>query len=127
MADTGNDGLVATNVSLQFLIQSAYDVKPDLIVGLSGPVASARFDMRAKVAPQDGSSPKLTGDQVAVMLIPLLADRFHLKVHLESQIKPAYDLVIAKSGPKIKLAQDEIHEGSWGISIHIRGHDVARF
>lgn len=115
---SGNDGMVATNVSLQLLIQAAYDIKPDLIVGLSGPLASARFDVKAKVVPQDGSSPKLTGDQVGVMLIPLLADRFHLKVHLEPQIKPAYDLVVAKGGPKIKLAQDEVHEGDWGSSLH---------
>ena len=53
----GTDSFDATAVPLRTLIEYAYDVKPDLIVGLSGPVDSARFDIEAKVVPQDGSSP----------------------------------------------------------------------
>jgi uncharacterized protein (TIGR03435 family) len=112
----GDDGLSATNVSLRFLIQFAYDIKPDFIAGLSGPVDSARFDVKAKAMPEDGSSPKLTYDQLVAMVIPLLADRFHLKAHLESQIKPVYDLVVAKGGPKIKLSKDEIKDSNWSNS-----------
>lgn len=112
----GDTGITATDVTLQFLIQYAYDIKPDFIEGLSGPVDSAHFDVEAKVVPQDGSTPKLPDDQILAMVIPLLADRFHLKVHLETQIKPVYDLVVAKGGPKIKLSQDEIHDASWNTS-----------
>jgi uncharacterized protein (TIGR03435 family) len=112
----GDDGLNATNISLRSLIQFAYDIKPDFIAGLSGPVDSARFDVKAKAVPQDGSSPKLTYDQIVAMVIPLLADRFHLKAHLESPIKPDYDLVVAKGGSKIKLSQDEIKESNWSNS-----------
>ena len=32
----------------------------------------------------------------------LLADRFKLKSHFETREMPAYDLVIAKGGPKLK-------------------------
>jgi bla regulator protein blaR1 len=32
----------------------------------------------------------------------LLADRYNLKAHMETKLGPAYDLVIAKSGLKIK-------------------------
>lgn len=112
----GDDGLTATNVSLQFLIQFAYDIKPDFITGLTGPVDSARFDVKAKILPQDGGVPKLTWDQFVAKLIPVLADRFGLKAHLESQIKPVYDLVVAKGGLKIKLAQGEINDSGWSTS-----------
>jgi uncharacterized protein (TIGR03435 family) len=113
---SGDTGLTATNVTLDFLIQFAYDIKPDFILGLSGPVASAHFDVEAKVVPQDGSTPKLPDEQILAMLIPVLADRFQLKAHLESQIKPVYDLVVAKGGLKIKLSQDEIHDSNWNTS-----------
>jgi uncharacterized protein (TIGR03435 family) len=115
---SGDTGLSATNVTLRFLIQFAYDVKSDFITGLSGPVDSAHFDVEAKVVPQDGSTPKLPDDQILAMLIRLLADRFQLKVHLESQSKPVYDLVVAKGGPMIKLSQGEIHDSSGNISFH---------
>ena len=39
------------------------------------------------------------------MLQPLLADRFKLKVHKETKLRPIYELVIAKNGPKLKEAK----------------------
>jgi uncharacterized protein (TIGR03435 family) len=112
----GTDRFEATAVPLRTLIEYAYDVKPDLIVGLSGPVDSARFDIEAKVIPQDGSAPKLTDPQLIAMVIPLLADRFHLKAHIEQQTKPVYDLVVARGGPKIKLDPSERTGSSWQIN-----------
>lgn len=50
------------------------------------------------------------------MIILLLQDRFHLKAHLEPRIKPIYELVVAKGGPKIKLSQDEITSNHWDIN-----------
>jgi uncharacterized protein (TIGR03435 family) len=40
--------------------------------------------------------------QFRLMLQSLLADRFHLQVHHVSRQFPAYDLVVAKGGPKMK-------------------------
>ena len=34
------------------------------------------------------------------MLRSLLADRFHLKSHMDSKVMPAYELVVAKGGFK---------------------------
>ncbi|HXE09479.1 MAG TPA: TIGR03435 family protein [Acidobacteriaceae bacterium] len=115
---TTDDGLIAKNCPLLILVQYAYNLGSlDLISGLSGPLESAGFDINAKLSTRDGTMPgKLTDDQLQAMMIPLLADRFHLKVHLETQIKPVYDLVVAKGGPKIKLSQDEIHDASWNTS-----------
>jgi uncharacterized protein (TIGR03435 family) len=41
------------------------------------------------------------------MLKPLLADRFHLKLHHETQEFPVYNLVVAKGGPKLKQTKPE--------------------
>jgi uncharacterized protein (TIGR03435 family) len=112
----GIDRFDATAIQLRTLLEYAYDVKPDLIIGLSGPVDSVRFDIEAKVIPSDGSAPKLTDPQLIAMLIPMLADRFHLKAHLEPQIKPVYDLVVAKGGPRFKLDPSERTGGSWNIN-----------
>lgn len=112
----GTDRFNATAITLRTLIEFAYDVKPDLIVGLNGPVDSARFDIEAKVVPQDGTAPKLTDAQLLSMIIPLLADRFHLRAHLEPQIKPVYDLVITKGSPKFKLDPSKQTGGGWNIN-----------
>jgi uncharacterized protein (TIGR03435 family) len=43
-----------------------------------------------------------TRAQLRVMLQNLLAERFHAKLHIESKEFPAYELVVAKSGLKLK-------------------------
>jgi uncharacterized protein (TIGR03435 family) len=113
-----HDGvLTASNAPLEMLIEFAYDVKADMISGLSGPVNSAHFDIEAKIVPQDGGPmPKLTGGQIQAMLILLLADRFHLKAHLEPKVMPTYDLVVAKGGPRIKLDQAERTDSNWNVN-----------
>ncbi len=45
-----------------------------------------------------------TREQFNVMLQNLLADRLGLKVHWATQQMAVYDLVVAKSGPKFKVA-----------------------
>jgi bla regulator protein BlaR1 len=107
----------ATNVPLKSIIAFAYDVKEDLITGLSGPVSSISFDVTAKVLPADDGSPaKLTDTQLQAMVIPLLADRFHLKAHLEPKVLPVYDLTVAHGGPKLKLDTSEQTGSGWNIN-----------
>ncbi|HEV2646812.1 MAG TPA: TIGR03435 family protein [Acidobacteriaceae bacterium] len=108
--------LIASNVTLKLILQVVYDIKGDLITGLAGPLASQSFDVTAKVLPRpDGTQAKLTDSQLLAMMIPVLADRFHLQVHTEPKIAPVYDLVVAKSGIKFKLDQSERKGSGWGI------------
>lgn len=116
-ANLHEDTFTATNVPLKFIIEFAYDVKEDLIIGLSGPVNSVSFDIRAKALPPDNGPPrKLTDQQLQAMIIPLLADRFHLKAHLEPKMLPVYDLVVARGGIKIKLDPTERTGSGWNIN-----------
>jgi len=98
----------ATNMPLSAIIGFAYDVRSDQIAGLTGPVSSARFDIEAKVVPPAGDPmPKLTDSVLQAMIIPLLADRFNLKAHLQSKTMQVYDLVVDHGGPKFKVDEDD--------------------
>ena len=57
---------------------------------------SERYDISATF-PEDA-----TKQQVSEMLRNLLMERFHLMVHKETRAFPAYDLTVAKNGPKLK-------------------------
>ena len=83
--------------TLQTLIITAYDVQ-DFQISSKIPLDRDKFDLTAKMPP---STKK---DQFRAMLRNVLADRFHLKTHTESREFPAYELVIAKSGPRLKEA-----------------------
>ena len=95
--------LKTTNMPIQSIMTAAYGVREGLISGLPAWAESARYDINAKVVDPD---PKLyndmTREQRRAMVVSLLADRFHLKVHTEIKTLPVYDLVIAKDGPKFK-------------------------
>jgi uncharacterized protein (TIGR03435 family) len=77
------------------LIRVAYRVKPYQV---SGPdwMATERFDVLAKL-PEGARQ-----EQVPEMLQALLAERFKLTVHRESQERAVYALVVGKNGPKLK-------------------------
>ena len=112
-----DDIFTATNVPLEQIIEFAYDVKADLISGLSGPVKSANFDIEAKVLATDaGTYPKLTDTQLQSMIIPLLVDRFHLKAHLQPKTQPIYELVALHGEPKFKVSQTDEHNSSVNMS-----------
>ena len=99
------DGYAASNVSLKMLIQNAYGIREDLISGAPSWADSARFDIDAKVAGSDVDAlKKLSPEQRRLVLRPLLADRFKLKIHTETKQLPVYELVAPKGGSKLKEA-----------------------
>jgi uncharacterized protein (TIGR03435 family) len=109
-ADDGH--FSAHNVSLRHLLQTAYDIRHDLVFGIPAPLESARFDVEAKVVdPNLAVIRKLTREQGHQMLLPLLIDRFHLKTHVEVKTLPVYELVVAKGGAKLKLSADQTPNG----------------
>jgi uncharacterized protein (TIGR03435 family) len=109
-----NDGgrLRLSGVPLALAIQLAYSngvmggpLGPanGALAGLPGWAQTDRFDIEAR--PEPGFQP--TQDQARVMMQSLLEERFALKVHKETKDGPVYDLVVAKGGPKMKLAADQ--------------------
>ncbi len=109
----GGDRFRATNIQLAQLLQFAYDLPEDQISGLTGPAASTPFDIEAKVLAPDPATPvHLKDRQLQCMVVPLLADRFHLVTHTETRTRSLYELVAVKGGPRLERAADSDHDGS---------------
>jgi bla regulator protein blaR1 len=92
-------GLTATGVTLKMLIMNAYEVAGYQIVGAPAWVGTERWNIEAKA---DGVRGTLKREESDAMLQRLLEDRFQLKSHRESKKLPAYALVVAKGGAKLK-------------------------
>ena len=100
------DGLNATNTPLKMLIQQAYGVEENQVIGLPGALSSERYDVEAKVDSADVAKlHDLDPPQRMRMLQPVLAERFQLKVHRETRDLPVYELFVAKGGPKFHEAK----------------------
>jgi uncharacterized protein (TIGR03435 family) len=81
----------------------------DRVLGMPDWAKMRRYAITAKMSEEQVAKlSKLPGNeqwnQRQLMLQSLLADRFKLKVHLESRQMPDYELVIAKGGPKLTEA-----------------------
>jgi len=124
------NGLSAINVTLPILLETTYGIKSDLITGGPGWIWTERFDLNAKIVdPDPVAVKKLTLADHGTMLRPVLAERFHLKVHTETKTLPVYELVAAKGGPRlIEATQPDVafHDrssGSWGTrNTQFAGH-----
>jgi uncharacterized protein (TIGR03435 family) len=98
-----DDSVRLMGLPLESMICTAWDLKPYQLSGLSGWMKSTGFDLTAKVSADDLSAyKKLSNDQRRQMLQKLLTQRFQLKVHVETRTLPLYNLVIDKSGSKLK-------------------------
>ncbi|MGB6944219.1 MAG: TIGR03435 family protein [Bryobacteraceae bacterium] len=87
------------------LIQIAYNVDPDVVLGGPNWLEFDQFDIAAK-APA-GTSPAT----IRLMLQSLLTDRFHLVLHQDSRPIPAFALVVSKGKPKLTEAMGDGNAG----------------
>src|SRR6185437_13874652 len=66
------------------------------------------YSIQARVSGDDAAAfNKLSRPEKSSMMQSLLAERFHMKAHREAREMPAYDLVVAKSGSKLKQPQPD--------------------
>ena len=115
------DGLVAHGPLLT-VIRLAYSrirSSDEEFVGVPDWVRADRFDIEAKVDPSEvGRFQKLTYAEKALMVQKLLASRFKLKVHEEPREQAGYDLVVIKSGLKVKAS-----DPGPGVTL-FNGHEI---
>jgi len=106
------DGTSFHGAPVRMVIQTAFGIDDNRIVDAPSWVSASRFDIEAKVAPEDAPSlNKLKGAERNAMLIPLLTERFHMKYHHETRERPIYALVVAKSGPKLTKGEPDPPDG----------------
>jgi uncharacterized protein (TIGR03435 family) len=91
---------------LRQIVGLAYGVQRIRVLGGPGWADSDQFDIAAKAESADA-----TRDEIRSMLQTLLVERFKLVVHREAKELPAYSLVVAKSGSKLKVAAPDRKSG----------------
>lgn len=95
------DGLIGKGVSLRYLLQEAFGVyNEQLWSNVPAWTAERKFDIEAKFEPAEHRALTLTDRRE--MLQNLLQSRFKLVTRFEIRDFPAYALVIAKGGPKLR-------------------------
>ena len=143
----GAGGRFASRGSIAMLITTAYNLPLNPSFRLKGPEdwgSLPPYDVEATGVLPPGLSQKERTNRMRLMLQALLADRFKLKIHLETKEMPVYALVVGKSGPKLQKADIEekdcpdtaaapgptttaCHEirGGRGRGLHARAADMA--
>jgi len=104
------DGIDFVNVTVQNCILRAFGLKSYQVVGPDW-IRTQRFTIVAKAG---GPAPQ---EKILLMLQRLLAERFQFAQHRETREMPAYALVVAKGGPKLKAsasASDAVTEVGGG-------------
>jgi uncharacterized protein (TIGR03435 family) len=96
---TDPGAIAFTGMDLFSLITLAYGIDAYQLVGPAW-LNSTRFDIVAKLPPG------ATTGQYRLMLQALLAERFGLAVHHDRKDGQAFDLVVAKNGPKLAASAD---------------------
>jgi len=100
-----DDGVVFTGVPAEFLVQQAFAVDPDRIIGLPAWAKTDQYAIQAKVDDNDVLRWKsLNWKTRKVAFQSLLAGRYGFKAHLEFRESRAYSLVIAGNGPRLHAA-----------------------
>jgi uncharacterized protein (TIGR03435 family) len=111
-------GIIGKNVTLKRLVAEAYQLQLNQVFGPSW-LDKNEYDIDARSA---GAG---TREQHALMLRSLVAERFKLTEHSEMREMRVYELVIGKSGSKIRPISDG-EAPTAGAGFHFHG-DLRRF
>jgi uncharacterized protein (TIGR03435 family) len=95
-----NGRFTATGSTAKLLLMIAYGVQETQIVGGPSWFPTEKWDIEAKT--DDGA--QHSTEETQRMLQNLLAERFALRFHRETQQRPVYALTVAKDGPKFKAS-----------------------
>ena len=101
------------------MVAFAYSVPVFRVSGGPGWTATEAYDIEAKAAGPASNA------EFKTMLQALLADRFQLALHRESKESSVYNLVVAKSGPKLAKAEKGLGVGMGKGRLNGRGADMA--
>ena len=103
----GPDGFFANHVTLRSLIEEAYGVQDNQIVGGPDWLSSAAFDIQARIGNSGSAQPAFQDrSNLQKMLQTLLADHAKLALHSETRELPSYALVVADGGSKLQQSAD---------------------
>jgi bla regulator protein blaR1 len=103
---TKPDGVAVSGMPMHMILREAFGVTNDRLLGEPAWVTTSRYDVDAKVMPEDAPKFKqLTDQQQWQMLLPVLEDRCGLKFHHETRELTVYTLVVARGGLKMQVSK----------------------
>ena len=103
----GGQRYVGSNVPLRLVIQVAYRLRNDQVIGGPGWIDTDRWDINAQA-----ERPSTT-EQLHIMLRNLLADRFELQFHRDTKERSIYALTVDKDGPRLTPHQQQSAGDPW--------------
>ena len=106
----------ATGGTAKLIVMLAYDIQEAQIAGGPSWFTTEKWDIDAR----SDNPGKHTVEETRRMLQNMLAERFGLRVHRETEQRPAYALTVAKGGPKFKAA---VHDGS--TNVRVTGNSIS--
>ena len=113
----------ATGSVAKLVVMLAYDVQEAQIIGGPSWFTTEKWDIEARSDNQGEHSIEETRRMVQNML----EERFGLRIHRETEQRPAYALTVAKGGPKFKAAeQRSTNVRITSSSISLERGDLAR-
>jgi uncharacterized protein (TIGR03435 family) len=118
---------VAVNAELRNLIAEGWGVRPDQVAGEPAWADDERWDVTGRVTDVDDAVLKqIPKKDTQHMEQTLLAERFHVKVHIETRTGRVLNLMPAKSGIKLKMLESVQDDGKLGNSRMPRGSLLMR-
>jgi len=93
-------GYNGIGVTVRDMLTVMYRLPRRQVIGGPGWVDSERFDVMVR------ADHRYSIDELHAMFQNMLADRFHLKLHIETKQGPVYALTIAKSGLKMAPVEE---------------------
>ena len=99
----------AANATLQALIGTAWEVRNHQISGGPNWLDSAKFNIEAKAVSE------VPAPLMRLMIQSLLAERFKLALHHETREEQLYELVVDRSGSRLKEATETLKGSRQGI------------
>jgi uncharacterized protein (TIGR03435 family) len=117
---------VAVNAALRNLIADAWDVRPDQVAGEPAWADDEHWDATGRVTDAEDAVKKITKKDTQHMEQALLAERFHVNVHIETRIGRVLNLVPAKRGIKLKMLESVQDDGKLANSRVPRGSLLMR-
>ncbi len=103
LLDCSGDRFIVSGVHFGNILQWTYDLQPatgdEFLQRVPASIRGNAYDIQAKA-----SGPIASESQCRLMVQALLADRFKLAFHYETRDAELSDLVVARSGPKLRKA-----------------------
>lgn len=132
----GHAELTADNITLAWILQSAFHARKDQISGTPDWAKEQHYDISAKLLDADPATvEKFSMEQRRALLLALLVERFGLKYHVETKDMATYDLLPSKKGLKLTAAAypgdktKHVYDMCSGCSMYdtdaVTGHDIA--